>query len=120
MSKRAPEYTPMCNKHIRFFLSNPHRQEFRSYIAQKQFFVVEKVFNGLTKQEQEWISLILPGDGSNDLLDSYIVRKLKENGASNKQIENFYKLLRRVNLKIAIDLGYVEDNKRSIEWTCNF
>lgn len=120
MSKRAPEYTPMCNKHIRFYLSNPNRKEFRSYIAQKQFSVVEKVFGELTNHERAWLSAILPGDGNNDLLDSYIVRNLRDSGASEKQIEHFYKLLRRVNRKIAVDLGYVEDNKQSIEWTCNF
>lgn len=120
MSKRAPEYTPMCNKHIRFYLSNPNRQEFRSYIAQKQFLAVEKALNALSAKERYWVSEILPGNGSNDLLDSYIVRNLRDSGANESQIEQFFTLLRRVNRKIAVDLGYVEDNKQSIEWTCNF
>lgn len=120
MSKRAPEYTPMCNKHIRFYLSNPNRQEFRSYIAQKQFLAVQKVMLSISEKEREWISSILPGNGNNDLLDSYIVHNLRNSGATEKQVEQFFKLLRRVNLKIAADLGYVEDNKKSIEWTCNF
>lgn len=120
MSKRAPEYTPMCNKHIRFYLSNPNRQEFRSYIAQKQFLAVEKALKGLSAKERDWVSEILPGNGNNDLLDSYIVRNLRDSGASESQIEQFFTLLRRVNRKIAVDLGYVEDNKQSIEWTCNF
>ena len=120
MSKRAPEYAPMCNKHLRFYFANPNRTEFRSYLAQRQFTAVETVIKTLSDSERKWLEAIIPGSNGRDLLDSYIVQNLKDSGASEAEIDRFYRLLRRVNLKIAICLGYAEDNKESIHWTTNF
>ena len=120
MSKRAPEYTPMCNKHLRFYFSNPNRTEFRSVLAQRQFSAVEKALKTLSTHERDWLKTIIPGTNGRDLLDSYIARNLKDSGSSAADIESFYNLLRRVNIKIAICLEYAEDNKEVIHWTTNF
>lgn len=120
MSRRAPEYMPMCNKHLRFYFSNPNRTEFRSYIAEKQFRAVERAISSVNEKERKWLNAIIPGRVNNDLLDSYIVRNLRNSGATNNEIEKFFTMLRKVNAKIAIDLGYIEDNRKTIQWTCNF
>lgn len=112
MSKRSPEYTPMCNKHLRFYLSNPSRTEFRSKVAERQFKAVEKVFSRLSDSDKEWLTEIMPGTGNCDITDSYIFRNLQVAGADKPAVDRFYLLLNTVNRRIAIELGYVEENKR--------
>ena len=121
MSARAPEYTPMCNRHLRFYLSDPNRTEFQDYIAEKQFRAVEKVLADFSPEERSRLKevMVCPGR-SRDLTDSYIRPRLSELGYTSAEANDFYALLTRINKKIAISLGYIAGRRPPIHWTENF
>ena len=111
MGKHSPPYTPMCNRHLRYFLSDTERTEFDDALAEKQFRAVESVYTALAPYWQERLKAIIPYAGRADLLDSYIFNRLADSGATPKEIDKFYRTLRYVNLQIAIALGYVSGKK---------
>ena len=121
MSYRSPEYTPMCNKHLRFYLSNPERTEFQDHIAERQFRAVEKALGGFSDVELERLKdIMLSPNCSRDLTDSYISIQLRVLGFSAAEANDFYKTLHTLNKQVAISLGYIA-GKRSgpIHWTAN-
>lgn len=107
MSRRSPSYAPMCNQHLRFYLSNPKRTVFRDSLAEKQFKATQVVFESLSPYWQAQLQQVLPNRDTYDLLDSYIYKRLRDSGASSCEIDSFYNTLRFVHREIAIALGYI-------------
>lgn len=112
MSKRDPAYSPLCNKHIRFYLADTNRQAFNNDLAEKQFRAVEKVFNTLSQNERNILTLIMPMPERTtaDLIDSYIMDNLRRKEVSTNEVNRFWILLRHVNRLIAIEMGYIEES----------
>ncbi len=114
-------YTPLCNKHIRFYFSNPYRSEFKDYIAKKQFNAVKKV---LSKQSEENIALlkkyVAHKKTRGDLFDDYIENNIKNSGCSKKCAEYFFRLLYKINRSIAVELGYIPCPQEEVEWHCDW
>ena len=107
MSFRAPAYTPLCNRHWRFFLADPNRKVFVDDLAERQHLAVKAVYESLPPWQQEQLRRILPHAGTADLGDRYIFLNLCNSGASPEEIENFYRMLRSLNKRIAISLAYI-------------
>jgi len=107
MSKRDPAYTPMCNKHIRFYFSDPNRTSFDNKLSEKQFYAVQSVFQGLSKADYLLLEKIMPYNGNMDLIDSYIIKNLHGQNATKNEMDSFFILLRKVNYQIAINMEYI-------------
>lgn len=123
MSKRVyiPKvYEPLCNNHIRFYLTNTRRTTFDNYVCEKQFRAVEKAFGNLRERDRKLLADIMPLDRKRDLQDSYIKNKLAERGVWGYKKQLFYKMLRGLHRDIAIQLGYIPDRETQIEWECNW
>lgn len=108
MSRRAPAYTPLCNRHVRFYFSNPERQQFQDVVSERQFLAVKAAVSELPEQDRQWLkSVIFPSSRNADLLDAYIWQRLEMQGVSRAEVDRFSQMLLRINRKIAISLGYV-------------
>ncbi len=109
MSRRAPAYTPLCNKILRFYFSDPQRTEFISVTAQRQFEAVKLALKSSSPYEIKLLHSIVPfKDKDQDLLDSYIQKRLLSLGLNREEQDYFYNLLRSINYRIAVQLGYIE------------
>lgn len=113
-------YEPLCNKHIRFFITNPNKSEFADYVSEKQYKAVAKAFGKLSKKEQYLLKYVMQMNGLRDLYDTYIERNLIARGFSPAKKQEFYKMLRGVQRDIAIELGYIPGPVTEIEWECNW
>lgn len=121
MSYKAPEYTPLCNRHLRFYLSNPDRKAFSDQVAKRQFLAVQRAMRSMPEQEVEQLrTILLAPDRSRDLTDSYISRQLAALEYTEREINAFYQALSRINKQVAIILGYIPGKKATpVHWTEN-
>ncbi len=112
MSRNVPAFTPMCNRVLRFYFSNPNRESFQSDLARRQFEAARDSLEKLPRRDMDLLRSIVPyNDGCRDISDSYIPRRLNALGMSREKQNYFYDLLRKLNLEIAICMGYIEDKK---------
>ena len=123
MSNRIYEpkaYEPLCNKHIRYYLTDTRRTTFDNYVCEKQFRAVEMAFGKLKECDRKLLAEIMPLNGKRDLYDSYIERKLTERGFPGYKKLKFYQMLRGVHRDMAIQLGYIANRETTVEWKCNW
>lgn len=124
MSYRAPTYTPLCNHHLRFYLSDPRRLDFQSSVDEKQFRAVEQVLADAPAEELAQLkAVMLTPRRTNDLTDSYIPYTLRSLNYTDEEVDEFYRKLSAINKRVAIVLGYIPGRgkrKEWITWTANF
>jgi len=114
MSRRSPPYTPLCNRHLRFYFSNPERTEFQDSIAERQFKAARDAVTAIPESDRQWLAdIIWPTRSTGDLLDCYIGQRLENRGLSEQEIDRFYWLLLRVNRQIAISLQYISPTTKN-------
>ncbi len=114
-------YTLLCNKHIRFYFTNPQRTKFRDHIAEKQFRAVQKIIFEQTPENVALLkNIIFPKIDRGDYYDVYIDKNIEKSTCSKESGEYTCSLLYKVNRSIAIELGYIAGPQSEIEWHCNW
>ena len=112
MSRNVPAFTPMCNKILRFYFSDPNRESFQNDLARRQFEAARDSLEQLPRWDVDLLRSIIPfNDGCRDISDSYIPRRLNALSMNREKQNYFYDLLRRANNKIAVRMGYIEEKK---------
>jgi hypothetical protein len=110
-SKNVKPYAPLCHSHLRYYFSNPERTTFTSDISERQFKAVKTILSQLEPKDLSLIkTLVYPIEGTLDLADTYITRRMEELATIKESGKGYYyKLLRQVDRKLAITLGYIPD-----------
>lgn len=111
MSK--PSYTPLVNKHLRFYFSNPDRDSFSSSVDEKQFNAVKSVLQAYSTGDKSLIRAIIsptsPDRRGDKCIASNIERITERTGVSQNELHT---LLARVSKDIAIYLEYIPEDRR--------
>lgn len=108
MSCRAPVYTPMCNKILRFYFKYPNMTCFRNDLERRQHKAARAAVDTLSPADRMIVERLVSDPGSMDLLDSYIFRRMKACGWDETRIERYSVLLRGLQKKVALSMGYIE------------
>lgn len=108
MSCRAPVYTPMCNKLLRFYFKYPEMTHFRNDLERRQHEAARTAVDTLSPTDRMIVEQLMSNPGSMDLLDSYIYRRMKASGWDESRIERYCVLLRGLQKKVAVSMGYIE------------
>ncbi|MGI5849446.1 MAG: hypothetical protein ACOX8Q_05210 [Christensenellales bacterium] len=100
VSRGKPPWTPLVNSHMRFYFSNPDKQDFTSVTERRKHDAVRFALDALTPPNRERIRLIMT-DGRPIHM---VIRELSQ---GDKAIETaLFKTLSRTSRAIAEKLHY--------------
>jgi len=103
LSRGKPPYIPLVNRHMRFYFSDPERQEFRSNAERRQHEAVKTALDALAPPDREHIRQIMT-DGRP------INIAIRELAAGDRTVEStLFKRLARVSRMIAERLFYITE-----------